>query len=421
MKTYVTIKGECHFEERDVKTSQKETAQIKLDPQTTYQTWLGFGAAATEAAGFNYAKLSEEKKQEVMKAYYTKEGLNYNFIRISMGSCDFSLSTYDYLESGMLDYHRDDEYVMPLLNDVKRYQKDYQLLVSPWSPPAFMKDNGIRNFGGHLLKNKYDEYATYYASYLCNLKNKGFDTHYVTAQNEPAATQTWDSCLYEPLDEYELALKMHDAFLKNNISPKILVWDHNRDILLERVEPIYQWDQEGIIAGCGIHWYDKEEFHNVKYIYEKYPNRLIMHTEGCLEGGRKDDYFPGAERYARNIIGDMNAGTCAFIDWNLFLDEQGGPNWVGNYCDAPIMVLGANQVSYQESFYAIKHLAHFIHPGDVRIECQCSDASLFVTAFLHKARVVIVVLNQTDEDKIIKVNNQNYQCKSHSMMTLEEE
>ena len=141
MKTYVTIKGECHFEERDVKTSQKETAQIKLDPQTTYQTWLGFGAAATEAAGFNYAKLSDEKRKEVMEAYFSEKGLNYNFTRISMGSCDFSLNTYDYLESGKLNYARDDQYVMPLLKDIQKYQKDLQLLVSPWSPPSIYKDN----------------------------------------------------------------------------------------------------------------------------------------------------------------------------------------------------------------------------------------------------------------------------------------
>lgn len=420
MKTYLTIKNKCHFEEADAKTEAKATAKITIDKNKTYQTWLGFGGAATEAAGYNYAKLAKDKQQEVMEAYFSTKGLNYNFVRISMGSCDFSIDTYDYLETGKLDYARDDKYVTPLLKDIKKYKEGFNLLVSPWSPPAIYKDNGIRNYGGHLLKDKYLDYAKYYASYLVNLKNKGFEANYVTVQNEPAAIQTWDSCIYAPLEELELAKLMHQEFKKNNLNPKILVWDHNRDILLERVEPIYEADIEGIISGCGIHWYDREEFDNVSYIYNKYPNRLIMHTEGCLEGGPKEDYFPGAERYARNIIGDMNAGACAFIDWNIFLDAQGGPNWVGNYCDAPIMVLDKTQVSYQESYYAIKHLAHFIVPGDVRIDAKCSDQTLFVTSFLHNEKVIVVVLNQTDEDKVIEINKQNYQCCAHSIMTLEE-
>ena len=97
MKSYLTIKNKCHFIETSVLTDNKATAEIIYDKNKTYQTWLGFGGAVTEAAGYNYARLNSDKQQEVMEAYFSSKGLNYNFVRISMGSCDFSIDTYDYL------------------------------------------------------------------------------------------------------------------------------------------------------------------------------------------------------------------------------------------------------------------------------------------------------------------------------------
>ena len=414
MKTYVTDKYKHNlFSETNLKTSKKGL-KVKLDLTKTYQTWLGFGGAFTEAACFNLLKLDINKRIEAMNDYFSENGLNYNMGRIPMASSDFSLGPFDYLESGKLDYERLDKY---FVDTYKLINKDIIFLVSPWSPPAYMKDNKKRNYGGRLLDEYYEEYADYYISFLCHLVNDlGLNVKYLTIQNEPAATQTWDSCIYTPVEEFRLAKILYKKLKETSLDIKILVWDHNRDIMVERLTPIYEEDKDNIIYGGAIHWYDHEEFNNLKIIHDLYPNKHIFHTESCFEFGSHFEYYEGLERYARNIIGNMQNYLEAYIDWNLFLDEQGGPNWVNNFCDAPIMILDHNKYVKQYSYYGIKHLSHFIKPGMVRVDIKIDNNDLFYTAFMDKDEVIIVVLNQTEKELVLDLG-ENYIIMPRSITT----
>ena len=414
MKTYVTDKYKHNlFSETNLKTSKKGL-KVKLDLTKTYQTWLGFGGAFTEAACFNLLKLDINKRIEAMNDYFSENGLNYNMGRIPMASSDFSLGPFDYLESGKLDYERLDKY---FVDTYKLINKDIIFLVSPWSPPAYMKDNKKRNYGGRLLDEYYEEYADYYISFLCHLVNDlGLNVKYLTIQNEPAATQTWDSCIYTPVEEFRLAKILYKKLKETSLDIKILVWDHNRDIMVERLTPIYEEDKDNIIYGGAIHWYDHEEFNNLKIIHDLYPNKHILHTESCFEFGSHFEYYEGLERYARNIIGNMQNYLEAYIDWNLFLDKQGGPNWVNNFCDAPIMILDHNKYVKQYSYYGIKHLSHFIKPGMVRVDIKIDNNDLFYTAFMDKDEVIIVVLNQTEKELVLDLG-ENYIIMPRSITT----
>ena len=414
MKTYVTDKYKHNlFSETNLKTSKKGL-KVKLDLTKTYQTWLGFGGAFTEAACFNLLKLDINKRIEAMNDYFSENGLNYNMGRIPMASSDFSLGPFDYLESGKLDYERLDKY---FVDTYKLINKDIIFLVSPWSPPAYMKDNKKRNYGGRLLDEYYEEFADYYISFLCHLVNDlGLNVKYLTIQNEPAATQTWDSCIYTPVEEFRLAKILYKKLKETSLDIKILVWDHNRDIMVERLTPIYEEDKDNIIYGGAIHWYDHEEFNNLKIIHDLYPNKHILHTESCFEFGSHFEYYEGLERYARNIIGNMQNYLEAYIDWNLFLDEQGGPNWVNNFCDAPIMILDHNKYVKQYSYYGIKHLSHFIKPGLVRVDIKIDNNDLFYTAFMDKDEVIIVVLNQTEKELVLDLG-ENYIIMPRSITT----
>ena len=414
MKTYVTDKYKHNlFSETNLKTSKKGL-KVKLDLTKTYQTWLGFGGAFTEAACFNLLKLDINKRIEAMNDYFSENGLNYNMGRIPMASSDFSLGPFDYLESGKLDYERLDKY---FVDTYKLINKDIIFLVSPWSPPAYMKDNKKRNYGGRLLDEYYEEYADYYISFLCHLVNDlGLNVKYLTIQNEPAATQTWDSCIYTPEEEFRLAKILYKKLKETSLDIKILVWDHNRDIMVERLTPIYEEDKDNIIYGGAIHWYDHEEFNNLKIIHDLYPNKHILHTESCFEFGSHFEYYEGLERYARNIIGNMQNYLEAYIDWNLFLDKQGGPNWVNNFCDAPIMILDHDKYVKQYSYYGIKHLSHFIKPGMVRVDIKIDNNDLFYTAFMDKDEVIIVVLNQTEKELVLDLG-ENYIIMPRSITT----
>ena len=414
-KSFVTDKYNNNLcNELDLHTTSKGL-KVKLDPNTTYQTWLGFGGAFTEAACYNLLKLDLDKRIEAINDYFSENGLNYNLARIPMASSDFSLGPFDYLESGKLDYSRLDKY---FIDTYKLVNKDIIFLVSPWSPPAFMKDNKKRNYGGKLLDEYYEEYAEYYISFLKHLVNDlKLNVEYLTIQNEPAATQTWDSCLFSPEEEFELAKILAKLLKEAGLDIKILVWDHNRDIMEERVSPIYDLDKDNIIYGAAIHWYDNEPYANIAKVHNKYPNKHIIHTESCIEGGPHYNFYEGLERYARNIIGDMNAYTEGYIDWNLYLDKDGGPNWVGNMCDAPIMIIDKDKYIKQYSYYGIKHLSHFIKPGMKRIEIKIESDDLIYTAFKDDKKIVIVILNQKEDEFIISLDD-NYKIMPRSITTI---
>ena len=414
IKTFVTDKYNNNlFCEKDLKVKQAGI-KVTINPSIKYQTWLGFGGAFTEAACVNLLKLKEDKRIIAIDDYFSESGLDYNLARIPMASSDFSLGPFDYLESGKLDYSRLDQY---FIDTYKLVKKDLVFLVSPWSPPAFMKDNKKRNYGGKLLDEYYEEYAEYYISFLKHLVfDLGLNVKYLTIQNEPAATQTWDSCLYSPAEEFKLAKIISRLLKEAGLDIKILVWDHNRDIMVERLSPIYDLDKDNIIYGGAIHWYDQEEYHNLKAIHDKYPSKHIMHTESCIEFGPHYNYYEGLERYARNIIGDMQNYLEAYIDWNLFLDKDGGPNWVGNMCDAPIMIMDNENFVKQYSYYGIKHLSHFIKPGMRRIDIKIDNDDLVYTAFSDNEKTIIVILNQTENDYIVNIQD-NYQILRRSITT----
>ena len=276
-KSFVTDKYNNNLcNELDLHTTSKGLI-VKLDPNTTYQAWLGFGGAFTEAACYNLLKLDLDKRIDAINDYFSENGLNYNLARIPMASSDFSLGPFDYLESGKLDYSRLDKY---FIDTYKLVNKDIIFLVSPWSPPAFMKDNKKRNYGGKLLDEYYEEYAQYYINFLKHLVNDlKLNVKYLTIQNEPAARQTWDSCLFSPEEEFKLAKILAKLLKEAGLDIKILVWDHNRDIMEERVSPIYDLDKDNIIYGAAIHWYDNEPYANIGKVHNKYPNKHIIHTE----------------------------------------------------------------------------------------------------------------------------------------------
>ena len=124
------------------------------------------------------------------------------------------------------------------------------------------------------------------------------------------------------------------------------------------------------VAGIAFHWYQGDQYDQVQYVYENYPGKDLIFTEGCVEGGPRNGAWFTGERYAHNIINDLNSGCNAWTDWNLVLDMQGGPNHVGNYCDAPVLADEKNgKAYYQSSFYYIGHFSKFIKPGAVRLSC----------------------------------------------------
>ncbi|WP_319003777.1 hypothetical protein [Cytobacillus firmus] len=209
------------------------------------------------------------------------------------------------------------------------------------------------------------------------MEKEGVPIWGITIQNEPEAKQVWDSCLYTGEEERD--------FIKNRLGPsleknghgdvKIIIWDHNRNVIFERAQDVLSDPETAkYVWRTGVHWYVSEEFENLSRVHDAFPDKHLIFTEGCIEGGPQPGEWHTGERYGRNIIGDLNNHLEVWIDWNLVLNEEGGPNHVGNYCDAPVIVdTKKDEVHYNSSYYYIGHFSKFIKPGARRIGSQTSN------------------------------------------------
>lgn len=182
-----------------------ENQVLNLHPEISREAFEGFGGAVTDAAAYVYSLMNEEQKKEVLSTYFSKEGLGYRLLRVPVDSCDFSLETYDSLvekEPVKVAVQRAGKYIFPMLKDIFAVcEEPPEIMVSPWSPPEYMKTNGQRQWGGHLKKEYYPDWAEYICQYILALQAEGFPVKRMSIQNEANAVQKWDSCLYSAEEE----------------------------------------------------------------------------------------------------------------------------------------------------------------------------------------------------------------------------
>lgn len=403
------------FEERAQPTEGE--ISIFINPKNTFQTFLGMGGSITDAAAEVFYKLPKDKQQELLTAYYDpKDGIGYSLTRTTIHSSDFSSESYTYVQNGdsalsSFSINHDKKYRIPLIKEaLKKTNGKLLVYASPWSPPAFMKSNNNMLGGGKLLKKYYASWASYYTKFIKAYEQEEIPIWGITIQNEPMAVQRWESCIYTAEEERD--------FLKNHLGPtmereglgdkNIVVWDHNRDLITHRANTIFDDPEASKYAwGIGFHWYEtwaggKAMHENLGAIKDAYPTKNLLFTEGCQEGFRQDRYqfWPHAERYGSSIINDFNQGTVGWTDWNLLLDQNGGPNHVQNFCFAPIHGdIEKGELIYTPSYYYLGHFSKFIKPGAKRISGVSSRSHLLTTSFLNDdGNMINVVMNQSDED-----------------------
>ncbi len=415
-------------------TDAGELNRVYLDHTKTFQEWEGFGGAFTESAADVLNRMSPEKQKIMMDAYFHPDkGIGYNFCRTHINSCDFSLGNWACCETedpelkGFSIDH-DKKQIVPMIKWAQSIaEAEITLFSSPWSPPAWMKTNGEMNNGGSLKAEYRTAWALYYCRYIQAMEEAGITISALTVQNEPAATQTWDSCVYTSEEERD--------FVRDYLGPTlrkeglghihIVCWDHNRSEAYDRAQKMFDdVDASQYVYGIGIHWYMGDNYDNLKLINDIYPDKKIWFTEGCQESGPHIGDWDVGVRYAHSIINDLNHNTSAWCDWNLFLDETGGPNHVNNLCSAPI--IGDTQtdaVIVNPSYYCLGHFSKFIQKGAKRVALATTCDYLEGTAFVNpNGEKVVVLLNQSDNDVSYALHNIDRGCyvtmSANSMHTL---
>ncbi|WP_239617764.1 glycoside hydrolase family 30 protein [Cohnella mopanensis] len=411
-----------------------ENQLINVYDDLTYQEIIGFGGAITEASAVTAAKLGETNRDNIIKAYFdAEEGIGYTLVRTHINSCDFSVGNYSYVEDedpslANFDISRDKQTLIPYIKQAASAAgDDFLLYASPWSPPKWMKTNGEMNNGGKLKPEYRDAWARYYVKFIEAYEAEGLPIWGLTVQNEAKAVQIWDSCIYTAEEERD--------FVRDHLGPaleaadlarvRLMVWDHNKERIYDRAKVAFNdIEASKYIWGIGFHWYSGDHFEALSAVHDRFPDKGLVFTEGCHEGGVQLGSWKSGERYAHDIIGNLNNWMSAWTDWNIVLDEQGGPNHVGNYCDAPIIAdTQSDSLTFQSSYYYIGHFSKYIRPGAVRIASSKYTDKLETIAFKNTdGTAVLVVLNRTDEELPYTVRNRDEISESvipaHSIQTL---
>jgi glucosylceramidase len=402
-----TSKGTLPF--KALPQPDEHSHSVMVEPAHRFQTIEGIGGALTDAAAETFYKLPADKQREFMLACYSDQGLGYSLGRTNIHSCDFSSAPYTYVREGdaALDsftIEHDLKYKVPFIKEALKLVPEMKLFASPWSPPAWMKTNNNMLRGGKLKPEYMGSWANYYVRFIEAYRDQGINVWGLTVQNEPLAVQPWESCIFTGEEERD--------FVRDYLGPtlwnagmrdvKLMIWDHNRSLAFQRGSAVLS-DPEAAryVWGTAFHWYVGEMYESLSRLHDAYPEKAVFFSEGCngpFSWAKFEDWDYG-ESYGKSMIHDFNHWAAGWTDWNVLLDETGGPNHVNNFCFAPVHAdTRKGTLHYQNSYYYIKHFSRYVRPGARRVACTTSKSELEATAFLNPdGQGVAVMMNRTDK------------------------
>ncbi|MBE0674950.1 MAG: glycoside hydrolase family 30 protein [Bacteroidales bacterium] len=426
-------------------TDFRETADhviITIRPEESYQKIIGFGGSFTEASATILNRLGKENRNKILEAYFGDSGSRCSLTRTHINSCDFSLGNYSYaqvpgdltLEHFSINEDADD--IIPMIKDAMAISREgFKIISSPWTAPPWMKDNNAWE-GGRLLPDYYETWALFFKKYIEAYQAEGIEIWGITVENEPLGNDNnWESMHFTPVE-------MND-FVKNHLGPtlrteghtvRILGYDQNRDTeFKEWIDAMYDdTAARHYYDGSAIHWYGSTYDYfpeMLQFAHGKAPDKHIIQTEACIDAQVprwEDDQWYWSEeatdwgwdwappekrhlhpkyvpvfRYAGDIIGCLNNHVDGWIDWNMVLDRQGGPNWAENWCIAPVIADTDNdEIYFTPLYFTLAHFSRFIRPDAVRIGFDNPDKELMVTAAINPdGSVVVVIFNPTSQEK----------------------
>lgn len=425
----------------------KNKVVININPETQFQTITGIGGSFTESSAYLFKNLSLENQSKILEAYFGDNGAKYSLTRTHINSCDFSLNHYAYaMVPGdslltSFDISHDKEYLIPMIQRAQQVSTDgFKIISSPWTAPPWMKDNNSW-IGGRLLPRYYDTWALYFSKYIQSYRQEGLNVWGITVENEPLGNgNNWESMHYTPDEMTRFVTQYLGPQLeKDGLSDiKILGYDQNRDHLKEWVNAMYESPEVSkYFSGTAIHWYasTQEVFEDaLQFAHAKAPDKYLIETEGCIDAEIphwKDDVWYWSEeatdwgwdwasesekhlhpkytptfRYAKDMIGCLNNWVDGWIDWNLILDRQGGPNWFKNWCTAPVIVdIDLDEVYFTPLYYVMSHFSKYIRPESKVIKVDTNTDKIMATAVINPDQsLAIVVLNEQDYPQELILN-----------------
>ncbi|CAG4959370.1 unnamed protein product [Colias eurytheme] len=436
-KIYTSSKSGLRFNKSEGTLGESKLCLLcsntfEIQPDKTHQEIQGFGGSVTDAAGINWMSLDSTIRDYLIKSYYSSKGLDYNFVRVPIGGCDFSTRAYAYNELPVNDVNlsnytlspEDYEYKIPMIQAINAASSvPVNILGTTWSPPVWMKTNNAYTGISRLKAEYYQTYADYHIKFIEEYAAENITIWGITTTNEPLNGVLGVipfNCLGWTASELgSWITKYLGPTVRNSTFKdiKILTGDDQRysvplyfNVLLAKYPEALEY-----IDGVGVHYYANAivpaEILDISI--DQYPGKFIMGTEACA-GFLPTDIkvllgsWDRANSYIKAILQDLNHEVSGWIDWNLCLDTTGGPNWASNFVDSAVIVNATAQEFYkQPMYYALGHVSKFVPKGSVRIEVSESkgllQSSIPNAAFLTPRNTTVLVLANTGGNRKVKV------------------
>ncbi|XP_031839027.2 lysosomal acid glucosylceramidase-like isoform X1 [Nomia melanderi] len=390
------------------------TLTLTVDSTVRYQKILGFGGAFTDSAGMHITSLSNATQDQLMRAYFdTKEGSGYMLGRVPIGSSDFSTRVYTYddtQDDDTLEHfslaQEDYQYKLPLMRKAHELNPEVKFFSAAWSPPRWMKTNDEINGFGFLDRKYYDVYSNYLVKFLDEYRKNGVNIWGISTGNEPINA----FIPFDKLNSLGWTPPTVSEWVGEHFGPILEASDHNDTIImgLDDQRIFLPWfaknayprhNMSKYIAGTAVHYYADAlaPAGLLDLTHEAFPDKFILMTEACtgtVPALRHVDLgsWDRGETYILSILEYLNHWSVGWVDWNLALDKSGGPNWINNFVDSPIIVNSTSDEFYkQPMYYALKHVSRFVVRGSVRVS-MTDDVMVKSAAFVTPSNETVIVL-----------------------------
>lgn len=407
-----------------------------VNQTSRFQTILGFGGAFTDAAGLNILNISSTLQKKLLMSYFSQNGIEYSIGRIPMASCDFSTHPYSYddnegdFQMQNFSLTKEDLHLkIPLmLTAMNMSKRSIKFFGSPWAAPAWMKTNGKMQ-GAGILKgvagDKFHEaWALYFAKFLKGYEDKGVKIWGLTVQNEPS-TGFIPGYAFQCMG---FSATMEREFVNKDLGPtlakfgysdvKLMMLDDARIFVQGWADTMLSDPQTAkYISGIALHWYNEQltSPNKLTAVHNKFPSHFLLNTEACTgwigpssERGVHLGEWSRGNKYSHSIIENLSHWSAGWVDWNLALNMRGGPNWVNNIVDSPIIVDAKNQAFYkQPMYYHLGHFSKFVPPGSQRISVTSSryHSLEFIGFVTPQSNTILVVLNTQAKSASISIRD----------------
>ncbi len=408
----------------EFRVSQKPVSQpMVMVPQTLNQKMWGYGASLTESCLENIKRLDKAGQTQLLKrAFSNQQGAGFSFVRIPLGSSDFSLQPYTLAET---DDGRPDpdlatynfsqlEQILEPLREIRAINPDVKLVLSPWTAPKWMKSPSGFN-GGRLKREFFGPYARYLIRSVEEFEKRGVPVDYLTILNEPWIDHATDypTMQMSTLEQKEFLLdhflpELKRAKAKQNLKVQILVGDHNWEHVREIKKLLDDPKIRSASAGVAFHCYGGSDATAASTL-KSHANVPIFMTEcsALLSHNRFDDFKFWSSHFV--IEGTQKRLTGA-LGWNLCLNESGGPHIGGGCkdCRGLITIKQDKTLEFAPEFHALEMASRHIKPGSRQFNVQTKGAKdLQSTAFLNPdGGRVLITRNDSQEEKSITIQNE---------------